>query len=147
MSQDPYRAPGAPLIRSDAPLEPRSAVVAVVLGCLITLPLTVVLSVGLRALGLSSEEIFRGPMAFVLSSCTGFLTGWIAARYRRGPWLGVTFAVVALDLLLSGGTHALGAPGLAGPLLGALQLAVSVAGDIAGGYTGRGWRTAAARPQ
>src|SRR5882672_10199359 len=108
MSQDAYRAPEAPLIRTDTPLEPRSALVAVVLACVVTIVLSGVLSFALGVLGLSPEEVTQGPISVLLSGVTGFLTGWIAASYRRGPWLGVTLAVVAIDLLLSGGELALG---------------------------------------
>ena len=145
MSHDVYRAPEAPLIRSDAPLEPRSAVVAVLLGCSVDIALSVVFGVSLGLLRFSPEEVAHGPVGFLLNGAVGFLGGWTAARYRRGPWLGVTLAVVAFDLLVSGGAQALDLPGMPDPLAAALLLAVSVTGDVGGGYAGRGWRMPRAR--
>lgn len=147
MSQDAYRAPEAPLIRPDAPLEPRSPVVAVVLGLVVDIVLSGVLGLALGLLGVSVDEVSSGPPAFLLNAGTGFMAGWVAARHRRGPWLGVTLGVIAVDLLFTLGALALGLPGMPDTFVAALVIVVWLTATVAGGYTGRGWRTAAARPR
>jgi hypothetical protein len=117
MSQEAYRSPEAPLIHRDG-REPRSAVVAVVLGFVVN----IAASIGVGVAGVlfqRPEAVTQGPSSVWANAGIGFLGGWSAARYRRGPWRGVTLAVVSLDVL----------------------------GGVAGGYTGRGWRTTPAGPR
>jgi hypothetical protein len=95
-----------------------------------------------------SREAYRAPAAPLTprgalepNAGIGFPGGSSAARSRRGPWLGVTLGVVSLDILLTARGLALGLPGTP------LQLAASVLGGVAGGYTGRGWGPAGSRPR
>lgn len=132
MSHEAYRAPEAPLIDPAWPLEPRSAVVAVVLGLASALLLAAAV-----ATFLSPDTLARWFVGAPFSVVTGVTAGWVAARYRRGPWRGVTAGIVALDLVMSLAAVASSPRETPGPLLTALFLAASVMGDVAGGYWGR----------
>ena len=136
MSHDAYRAPRAPLSRPGDPPAPRSAVVAVLLGYLAPVVLVFLALLVSRALGASAVLPTDGAAALAYSAGTGLAAGWIAVRYRRGPWLGVALALVALDALASAPALALGPLGLPpGTVLA--QLAASAAGDLAGGWVAR----------
>jgi hypothetical protein len=133
MSQDPYRPPEAPLTKPGSPLGPRSAVVAVVLGWITALVTSLAIGLMLQVRGIPVDS---GGSGLALAGVTGLLAGWIAARYRRGPWLGVALALIALDLGVTLPMVAIGS--VAATAL--LQFSLSAAGDVLGGYLGRGSR-------
>jgi len=139
VAHEAYRTPEAALEGGGPRRPPRSAVVAVVLGTLGGIFSSIVGQAGLAVLGVSPEEMMSWTLGVPMSAATGVVAGWVAAHWRRGPWLGVTLGIATIDVLVTLLGLALDTPGNPGTPAGAAMLAASLLGDFTGGWVGREW--------
>jgi hypothetical protein len=131
MASDPYRPPDAAL---EGPLtaSPRSLLVAVLLGFATEAAIAAVAQIAVPPVWDTRLVLSLGV--------GGFLSGWVAARYRHGTWLDTSLCLIAVSALPTFALLALSLASRRVPLSPSSvgQLLVHAAVTLAGGRLG--WR-------